>query len=144
MSAFGRLPAGNSIPGFPLALRDRELDGSLMFSGRPPTAYVAAALALATHLCHPDYVKSQSQRDLEKHWAEQSKKQTPAERLRMKAEKLRKRIERDQALLERRRKPGEGSALQPAGQAASAAPSQNERKSSNSQSGGSARRKLTK
>jgi len=102
-----------------------------MFSGRPPTAYVAAALALATHLCHPDYVKSQSQRDLEKHWAEQSKKQTPAERLRMKAEKLRKRIERDQALLERRRKPGEGSAL-------------NERKSSNSQSGGSARRKLTK
>ena len=76
------------------------------------------ALALATHLCHSGCVKSQSQRDLEKHWAEQSKKQTPAERLRIKAEKLRRQIERDNAVLERRRKQSEGSTPQAAGQAA--------------------------
>jgi len=46
-------------------------------------------------------VKSQNQRDLERHWGEQSKKLTPAERLAMKAEKLRKQIERDKAILER-------------------------------------------
>ena len=89
-------------------------------------------------------MKNQSQRDLEKHWADQSKKQTPAERLQMKAEKLRKQIERDKALLERRQKLGEGSALQPAGQAASAAPSQNEGKADNSKSAASARRKPAK
>jgi hypothetical protein len=95
-------------------------------------------------LCDSFSVKNQSQRDLEKHWAEQSKKQTPAERLQMKAEKLRKQIERDKALLERRQKLDAGSALQPTGQAASAAPAQNEGKAGNSKSAGSARRKPTK
>jgi hypothetical protein len=115
----------------------------MLTSGRTPIAdsSIASTLALATHLCHSDYVKSQSQRDLEKHWAEQSKKETPAERLRIKAEKLRKQIERDKALLERRRKPGEGSELQPAGQAASAATAQNEGKSSKSKSAGPAPRR---
>ena len=75
-------------------------------------------------------MKSQSQRDLEKHWAEQSKRLTPAERLRIKAEKLHKQIERDKALLERRRKQGEGSAVQLAGQTPSAAKAQNGGKSS--------------
>jgi len=75
-------------------------------------------------------VKTQSQRDLEKHWAEQSKRLTPAERLRIKAEKLHKQIERDKALLERRRKQGEGSAVQLAGQTPSGAKAQNGGKSS--------------
>jgi len=38
-------------------------------------------------------MKSQNRRDLEKHWAEQSKKRTPAEQLQFKAEKLRRKIE---------------------------------------------------
>jgi len=42
-------------------------------------------------------MKSQNQRDLEKHWAEQAKKRTPAEQLRFKAEKLRKKIEQSKA-----------------------------------------------
>jgi len=50
-------------------------------------------------LCDSFSVKNQSQRDLEKHWAEQSKRLTPAERLRIKAEKLHKQIERDKASL---------------------------------------------
>ena len=43
-------------------------------------------------------MKNQSQRDLEKHWAEQAKKRTPAEQLRFKTEKLRKQIERSKAI----------------------------------------------
>jgi len=114
----------------------------MLTSGRTPIAdsSIASTLALATHLCHSDYVKSQSQRDLEKHWAEQSKKETPAERLRIKAEKLRKQIERDKALLERRRKKSEEAEPQPAAKAASAVTSGNEGKPSNSKAAGPARR----
>lgn len=39
-------------------------------------------------------MKNRNQRELEKHWAEQSTKKTPAERLRMKAEKLHRQMER--------------------------------------------------
>ena len=81
-------------------------------------------------------MKSQSQRDLQRHWADQSKKLTPAERLAMKAEKLRKQIERDKALLERRRKQGQ-SEPQPAGQAAP----ESKGKSSNSKPATPPRRK---
>jgi hypothetical protein len=42
-------------------------------------------------------MKSQNQRDLQKHWAEQAKKRTPAEQLRFKAEKLRRKIEQSKA-----------------------------------------------
>lgn len=42
-------------------------------------------------------MKSQNRRDLEKHWAEQSKKRTPAEQLQFKAEKLRRKIEQAKA-----------------------------------------------
>lgn len=59
-------------------------------------------------------MKSQSQRDLERHWADQSKKLTPAERLAAKAEKLRKQIERDKAFLERRKQQSGDSAPEPA------------------------------
>jgi hypothetical protein len=98
-----------------------------------------ATLALALHLCHSDYVKRQSQRDLEKHWSEQLKKQTPAERLAIKAEKLRKRIERDKAFLERRQKDSEDSTPQPA--APTAASSNERKKPGNPKSAGSARSK---
>ena len=47
-------------------------------------------------LCDADYMKTKNQRDLQKHWAEQARKKTPAEQLRIKAEKLREKIERDQ------------------------------------------------
>jgi hypothetical protein len=40
-------------------------------------------------------MKNRNQRDLEKHWAEQSRKKTPAELLRIKAEKLQKKIEQE-------------------------------------------------
>ena len=40
-------------------------------------------------------MKNRNQRDLEKHWAEQARKKTPAEQLRIKAEKLHEKIERD-------------------------------------------------
>ena len=63
-------------------------------------------------------MKSQSQRDLERHWADQSKKLTPTERLAAKAEKLRKQIERDKAFLERRKQQSGDPALQPASAAA--------------------------
>jgi hypothetical protein len=91
-------------------------------------------------LCDSFSVKSQSQRDLQRHWADQSKKLTPAERLAMKAEKLRKQIERDKALLERRRKQGQ-SEPQPAGQAAPATPPESKGKSSNSKPATPPRRK---
>ena len=78
-------------------------------------------------------MKNQSQRDLEKHWAEQSKKHTPAERLQMKAERLRKQIERDKALLERRSKQSK-SQPKSAEKAAPAASLANNGKSSNSKS----------
>lgn len=42
-------------------------------------------------------MKNQNQRDLEKHWAKQAKKRTPAEQLRYRAEKLRKQIESSKA-----------------------------------------------
>lgn len=86
-------------------------------------------------------MKSQSQRDLEKHWADQSKKQTPAERLRIKAEKLRKQIERDKALLERNRKKAEESGLQPAGQTMAPRNPETEGKRTNSKSAGPAQRR---
>ena len=79
-------------------------------------------------------MKNQSQRDLERHWSEQSKKLTPAERLAAKAEKVRKQIERDKAFLERRRKEGEESAPEPAGSAP-------EVKSGNSKAARTARRR---
>ena len=84
-------------------------------------------------------MKSQSQRDLERHWADQSKKLTPAERLRIKAEKLRKRIERDKALLERRRKQSEVSRAEAAGQTAAQGNPQTKLKSSKSKSAESPR-----
>lgn len=64
-------------------------------------------------------MKTHNQRDLEKHWADQSKKLTPAERLAMKAEKLRKQIERDKAILERRK--NEQTTPQPVGQGTASA-----------------------
>jgi len=75
-------------------------------------------------LCDSFYVKSQSQRDLERHWADQSKKLTPAERLAAKAEKLRKQIERDKTFLERRKQQSGDSAPQLA--ASTAAVSKNQ------------------
>jgi hypothetical protein len=46
-------------------------------------------------------MKNQNQRALEKHWADQAKKRTPAEQLRFKAEKLRKQIEKSKSLSDR-------------------------------------------
>jgi hypothetical protein len=40
-------------------------------------------------------MKNKNQRDLQKHWAEQARKKTPAEQLRAKAEKLREKIAKD-------------------------------------------------
>jgi hypothetical protein len=85
-------------------------------------------------------VKSQSQRDLQRHWADQSKKLTPTERLAMKAEKLRKQIERDKAFLERRKQSGQDSAPQPTAQAATASKNQ-EAKPANPKPAASARRR---
>lgn len=89
-------------------------------------------------MCDSFSVKSQSQRDLERHWADQSKKLTPAERLAMKAEKLRKQIERDKAFLERRKQEGHDSAPEAVAQASAASKNQ-EAKPANPKSVGSAR-----
>jgi len=84
-------------------------------------------------------VKSQSQRDLERHWADQSKKLTPAERFAMKAEKLRKRIERDKAFLERRKQESQDPVSQTAVQGG--ASGSEATASSNSKASGSPRRR---
>ena len=47
-------------------------------------------------MCDAYSMKNKNQRDLEKHWAEQARKKTPAEQLRAKAEKLREKMEREQ------------------------------------------------
>ena len=46
-------------------------------------------------MCDAGYMKNKNQRDLQKHWAEQARKKTPAEQLRAKAEKLREKIAKD-------------------------------------------------
>lgn len=52
---------------------------------------------MTVRICDADYMKNRNQRDLQKHWAEQARKKTPAEQLRIKAEKLHEKIERDRA-----------------------------------------------
>jgi hypothetical protein len=90
-------------------------------------------------LCDSFFVKNQSQRDLQRHWAEQSKKLTPAERLAAKAEKLRKQIERDKAFLERRKQESQSPTLQPAAQTAGS--TKQEAKLGNPKSAGYGRRR---